>query len=137
MSPAMAATAAIVGKLADVREHVVASPVLGKASPMRCVRPWAPWRPSKLRLEVLAQRSLGDRISGFIPRKVVNGRKVASNIKRAMIVPGSGLVKEQAESEGLDLGRQDIRVHTQAHRAASLTPFETGISEDLVETLGG
>jgi len=29
----MAATAAIVGKLADVREHVVASPVLGKASP--------------------------------------------------------------------------------------------------------
>ncbi|KAJ5592251.1 hypothetical protein N7537_009155 [Penicillium hordei] len=34
--------------------------------------------------------------------KVVKGRKVASNIKRAMIVPGSGLVKEQAESEGLD-----------------------------------
>ncbi|KAJ5604623.1 3-isopropylmalate dehydratase [Penicillium lagena] len=34
--------------------------------------------------------------------KVVNGRKVASNIKLAMIVPGSGLVKAQAESEGLD-----------------------------------
>ncbi|KAJ6077401.1 uncharacterized protein N7446_000337 [Penicillium canescens] len=34
--------------------------------------------------------------------KVVKGRKIASNIKRAMIVPGSGLVKEQAESEGLD-----------------------------------
>jgi 3-isopropylmalate/(R)-2-methylmalate dehydratase large subunit len=33
--------------------------------------------------------------------KVVEGQKVASNIKLAMIVPGSGLVKEQAESEGL------------------------------------
>lgn len=34
--------------------------------------------------------------------KVVNGKKIASNIKRAMIVPGSGLVKQQAEVEGLD-----------------------------------
>ena len=31
------------------------------------------------------------------------GRKVAKNIKLAMVVPGSGLVKEQAEREGLDL----------------------------------
>ncbi|ARU06834.1 3-isopropylmalate dehydratase large subunit [Comamonas serinivorans] len=30
------------------------------------------------------------------------GRKVASNVKLAMVVPGSGLVKEQAEQEGLD-----------------------------------
>jgi 3-isopropylmalate dehydratase len=34
--------------------------------------------------------------------KIVEGRKVAQNIKRAMIVPGSGLVKKQAEAEGLD-----------------------------------
>ncbi|BCR96405.1 3-isopropylmalate dehydratase LEU1 [Aspergillus luchuensis] len=34
--------------------------------------------------------------------KVVRGKKIASNIKRAMVVPGSGLVKQQAESEGLD-----------------------------------
>jgi 3-isopropylmalate/(R)-2-methylmalate dehydratase large subunit len=33
--------------------------------------------------------------------KVAKGRKVASHIN-AMVVPGSGLVKEQAESEGLD-----------------------------------
>jgi len=33
--------------------------------------------------------------------KVVEGRKVASSVY-AMIVPGSGLVKEQAEKEGLD-----------------------------------
>lgn len=33
---------------------------------------------------------------------VVRGRKVAANIKLAMVVPGSGLVKRQAEEEGLD-----------------------------------
>ncbi|GAB4515749.1 MAG: 3-isopropylmalate dehydratase large subunit [Sulfuricaulis sp.] len=33
---------------------------------------------------------------------VVNGKKVARNIKLAMVVPGSGLVKVQAEKEGLD-----------------------------------
>ena len=30
------------------------------------------------------------------------GRRVASNVKLAMVVPGSGLVKKQAEAEGLD-----------------------------------
>ncbi len=34
---------------------------------------------------------------------VVKGRKVAANIKEALVVPGSGLVKAQAEQEGLDL----------------------------------
>lgn len=34
--------------------------------------------------------------------KVVKGRKIASNIMRAMVVPGSGLIKKQAEREGLD-----------------------------------
>jgi 3-isopropylmalate/(R)-2-methylmalate dehydratase large subunit len=33
---------------------------------------------------------------------VARGRKVADSIKLAMVVPGSGLVKEQAEAEGLD-----------------------------------
>lgn len=33
--------------------------------------------------------------------EVAKGRKVASTIKQAMVVPGSGLVKEQAEKEGL------------------------------------
>lgn len=33
---------------------------------------------------------------------VVNGHKKAANIKEAIVVPGSGLVKEQAEAEGLD-----------------------------------
>jgi len=34
--------------------------------------------------------------------KVAKGRAVAGNIKVAMVVPGSGLVKRQAEDEGLD-----------------------------------
>jgi 3-isopropylmalate/(R)-2-methylmalate dehydratase large subunit len=37
-----------------------------------------------------------------IVAKIVEGKKVAKNIKLAMIVPGSGLVKEQAQREGLD-----------------------------------
>jgi len=32
----------------------------------------------------------------------VKGQKVASNIKQALVVPGSGLIKTQAEQEGLD-----------------------------------
>lgn len=34
--------------------------------------------------------------------KVVEGRQVAANVKQALVVPGSGLVKKQAEQEGLD-----------------------------------
>ncbi len=33
---------------------------------------------------------------------VARGRKVADNVKQALVVPGSGLVKRQAEEEGLD-----------------------------------
>ena len=33
---------------------------------------------------------------------VVKGRKLAHNIKLALVVPGSGLIKQQAEDEGLD-----------------------------------
>lgn len=33
---------------------------------------------------------------------VIRGRKIAASIKQALVVPGSGLVKRQAEVEGLD-----------------------------------
>ena len=33
---------------------------------------------------------------------IVKGKKIAAGIKRALVVPGSGLVKLQAEAEGLD-----------------------------------
>ncbi|WP_152975751.1 3-isopropylmalate dehydratase large subunit [Ferrovum sp. JA12] len=35
--------------------------------------------------------------------QVLTGKKIASNIKLALVVPGSGLVKAQAEQEGLDV----------------------------------
>ncbi|KAJ6786257.1 hypothetical protein PWT90_07409 [Aphanocladium album] len=34
--------------------------------------------------------------------RVVQGKKIAPNVKRALVVPGSGLVKKQAEEEGID-----------------------------------
>ncbi|AKX44061.1 isopropylmalate isomerase [Thiopseudomonas alkaliphila] len=34
--------------------------------------------------------------------EAAKGRKVAANVLQAMVVPGSGLVKQQAEAEGLD-----------------------------------
>src|SRR5207237_7968271 len=37
---------------------------------MRWVRPPRPWRPSKLRFEVAAQRSPLARLSGFMPRHI-------------------------------------------------------------------
>ncbi|WP_043423360.1 aconitase family protein, partial [Cupriavidus basilensis] len=40
------------------------------------------------------------RAAAWVVQKL--GRRVASNVKLAMVVPGSGLVKEQAEREGLD-----------------------------------
>jgi len=33
---------------------------------------------------------------------VARGRRIAANVKLALVVPGSGLIKEQAEAEGLD-----------------------------------
>lgn len=35
--------------------------------------------------------------------RIVKGRKVAATVKQALVVPGSGLVKEAAEREGLDV----------------------------------
>lgn len=37
-----------------------------------------------------------------VAARILEGRKVAANIEIALIVPGSGLVKAQAEAEGLD-----------------------------------
>jgi 3-isopropylmalate/(R)-2-methylmalate dehydratase large subunit len=37
-----------------------------------------------------------------IAAAVVEGRRVAADVKQALVVPGSGLVKRQAEAEGLD-----------------------------------
>ena len=39
--------------------------------------------------------------------EIVKGKTIAENISEAIVVPGSGLVKEQAENEGLDKGFTD------------------------------
>ena len=41
--------------------------------------------------------------AAIVSSATAQGRKVAANVKRAMVVPGSGLVKEEAEKEGLHL----------------------------------
>ncbi len=42
------------------------------------------------------------RIEDLRAAAVAKGRQVAGNVKQALVVPGSGLVKAQAEAEGLD-----------------------------------
>jgi 3-isopropylmalate/(R)-2-methylmalate dehydratase large subunit len=37
-----------------------------------------------------------------IAADVLKGRRIAANVRQALVVPGSGLVKRQAEAEGLD-----------------------------------
>lgn len=37
-----------------------------------------------------------------VAAKIVKGKKISKYVKNAMVVPGSGLVKKQAEKEGLD-----------------------------------
>src|SRR6266851_8432907 len=61
----------------DLYSHSLTStkcPAIAAAAAMagltRCVRPPRPWRPSKLRLLVEAQRSPGCRMSGFMPRHI-------------------------------------------------------------------
>src|SRR4029077_18667361 len=49
----------------------------------RCVRPPLPWRPSKLRLLVLALRSPGFSVSGFIPRHMEHPAPRHSNPARS------------------------------------------------------
>ena len=49
---------------------------------------------------------------------VIGGRRVAASVRQAMVVPGSGLVKRQAEEEGLDKSCSARRGSSGASRAA-------------------
>src|SRR5881275_1690806 len=53
----------------SVRRPVTAA-AAAIAGDIRCVRAPGPWRPTKLRLEVEAQRSPGGTLSGFIARHI-------------------------------------------------------------------
>jgi len=53
--------------------------------------------------EVFICSCTNSRIEDIRPAaQVVQGKTVAKSIKQALVVPGSGLIKQQAEVEGLD-----------------------------------
>ena len=56
--------------VSNVREMAFIAAAAAIIGLTRCVRPPRPWRPSKLRLLVEAQRSPGFRMSGFMPRHI-------------------------------------------------------------------
>src|SRR6202453_3369954 len=64
-------------------ETAAAAAIIGLT---RWVRPPRPWRPSKLRLLVEAQRSPGARMSGFIPRHMEQPDSLHSNPESRKIV---------------------------------------------------
>ena len=61
--------------------------------------------------------------------KVVEGKKIAGNLAYAMIVPGSGLVKEQAEAEGLRQDLQGRRLRMARTRLLHVPRHEPGPAE--------
>jgi 3-isopropylmalate/(R)-2-methylmalate dehydratase large subunit len=78
--------------------------------PRACAAPWSTWvwrpaprsrdiRPDKVFIGSCTNSRIEDLRAAA---EVVKGRQVAASIKLAMVVPGSGPVKEQAEAEGLD-----------------------------------
>ena len=63
-----AAIAELLGRAVDEEIAPVTAAAATMAGLIRCVRAPAPWRPSKLRLDVDAQRSPGSRRSAFMAR---------------------------------------------------------------------
>src|SRR5580704_14408121 len=93
------------------------------AGDTRWVRPLKPWRPSKLRFEVEAQRSSGASLSGFIARHIEQPGSRHSD-------PAVGAGADENAVE-LDVG--DLGPGLQAHvlqRAMFREPF--GLIRDLV-----
>ena len=71
----------------------------------RALRRWLSWRPLMAVNRDIFLRSLALQLVFFLV--TVQGTRlgdatVAANVKQALVVPGSGLVKQQAEAEGLD-----------------------------------
>lgn len=69
--------------------------------------------------------------------EVVKGRKVASTIKQALVVPGSGLVKAQAEAEGLDKIFEEARLEWRepgCSMCLAMNPDKLGNGEHCAST---
>ena len=79
------------------------------AGETRCVRPPLPWRPSKLRFDVDAQRSPGSSLSGFIARHI-------EQPGFAPLEPGRG--EHRVESLGLGVGLHLHRARAPRARAS-------------------
>jgi homoaconitase/3-isopropylmalate dehydratase large subunit len=62
-----------------------------------------------------------------IAADVAKGKHIASNIKLALVVPGSGLIKKQAEDEGLD----------KVFCTSSLALFGFGTLSSMATTISG
>jgi len=92
------------GRIPDPSEAPTASKVEGWARALKYMdlKPGTPITDIQLD-KVFIGSCTNARIEDFrAAAKVVEGRKVAPNIKLALAVPGSGQVKTQAEEEGLD-----------------------------------
>ncbi len=69
--------------------------------------------------------------------EVVKGRKVASTLKQALVVPGSGLVKAQAEAEGLDKVFTDAGIEWRepgCSMCLAMNPDKLGAGEHCAST---
>jgi len=69
--------------------------------------------------------------------EIVKGRKVASSIIEALVVPGSGLVKEQAEAEGLDKILMDAGFEWRepgCSMCLAMNPDKAGAGEHVAST---
>ena len=81
----------------------------------RWVRPPRPWRPSKLRFEVDAQRSPGARMSGFMPRHIEQPAVRQSKPAARKISSRPSCLRLRADLLG---ARDDHRVHGDGHLPA-------------------
>ena len=87
------------------------------AGETRCVRPPLPWRPSKLRLLVAAQRSPGSSLSGFIARHMLQpaSRHSKPGVAEDRVEPfGLGLALDQSAA-GHDHGADAVGHAMAAH----------------------
>jgi len=79
----------------DAIERALKYMALEASTPMRSIKP------DKIFIGSCTNARIEDlRAAAYVVKTL--GRRVAPNIRLAMVVPGSGLVKAQAEREGLD-----------------------------------
>src|SRR3546814_19229509 len=84
------------------------------AGETRCVRAPGPWRPTQLRLEVEAQRSLGGTLSGFMPRQARSEeRRVGKECVSTCSSRWSPYHYKKTETTPQEITHQTYTKHTQ------------------------